>query len=314
VRAGIDAPEVETVTELQRYLAEEVAEDHADGIITRREAMRRLGLLGVGATAASAMLGASAAGAAGGGSGRTGRRRTRDTQSTDWAPVPTEAISFPGPTATLLGAWAPAARPRGAVLVIHENRGLNDHIRSVAGRLAASGFASLAIDLLSEEGGTDAFPGEAEVAAALAQIPPERFDADMKAGITELARRLPRTKLAAIGFCFGGGMVWRLLAAGERRLDAAAPFYGPFPDGGDLRGTGAAVLAVYGGLDDRVNATRDAAKAAVEAAHLRHEFVTFTQADHAFFNDTGARFNVAAAAEAYRRVLGWFDVPRGDHP
>jgi carboxymethylenebutenolidase len=311
VRAGIDAPEVETMTELQRYLAEEVAEDHADGIITRREAMRRLGLLGVGATAASAMLGASTAVATGAGTGE--RWRPHGSASTDWAPVPTEAITFPGPTATLLGAWAPAAKPRGAVLVIHENRGLNDHIRTVAGRFAASGFASLAIDLLSEEGGTSAFPGEAEVAAALAQIPPERFDADMQAGITELERRLPRTKLAAIGFCFGGGMVWRLLAAGERRLDAAAPFYGPFPEGGDLRNTRAAVLGVYAGLDDRVNATRDAAKAAVEEARLRHEFVTFTDADHAFFNDTGARFNAAAAAEAYRRVLGWFGESRGDH-
>jgi carboxymethylenebutenolidase len=135
----------------------------------------------------------------------------------------------------------------------------------------------------------------------------------MKAGITELKRRVPRKKVAAIGFCFGGGMVWRLLAAGERRLDAAAPFYGPFPAGGDLRGTKAAVLAVYAGLDTRVNATRDAAKAAVEAARLRHEFLTFTAADHAFFNDTGARFNPAAMAEAYRRVLAWFGDSHDGH-
>jgi carboxymethylenebutenolidase len=300
------------MTELQRYLAEEVAEDHADGIITRREAMRRLGLLGLSGAAASTLLAAGASTAAAAGGGR-GKGRSRHRGSTEWAPVATEAITFPGPTATLLGAWAPATKPRGAVLVIHENRGLNDHIRSVAGRLAASGLAALAIDLLSEEGGTGSFPGEAEVAAALSQIPPERFDADMKAGIDELERRLPRASLAAIGFCFGGGMVWRLLAAGERRLDAAAPFYGPFPEGGDLGGTKAKVLAVYGGLDDRVNATRDAAKAAVEAARLRHEFVTFTEADHAFFNDTGARFNAAAAAEAYRRVLDWFGDSRGRH-
>jgi carboxymethylenebutenolidase len=299
------------MTELQRYLAEEVAEDHADGIIARREAMRRLGLLGVGATAASAMLGAGAAPAAG--PAASGSRHPRGPQSTEWAPVATEAITFPGPTATLQGAWAPAVDPRGAVLVIHENRGLNDHIRTVAGRLAASGFSSLAIDLLSKEGGTASFPGEAEVTAALAQIPPERFDADMKAGVTELERRLPRADLAAIGFCFGGGMVWRLLAAGEARLHAAAPFYGPFPEDGDLGGAKAAVLAVYAGLDARVNATRDAAKTAVEAARLRHAFVTFTDADHAFFNDTSARFNAPAAAEAYRRVLGWFGESHAKH-
>ena len=135
-----------------------------------------------------------------------------------------------------MAAWAPAAKPRGGVLVIHENRGLTEHIRTVAGRFAASGYSALALDLLSEEGGTGAFPGEAEVAAALAQIPPERFVADMKAGVTELKRRVRRKKLAAIGFCFGGAMVWRLLAAGEPRLAAAAPFYGPFPEGGRPRG------------------------------------------------------------------------------
>jgi carboxymethylenebutenolidase len=206
-----------------------------------------------------------------------------------------------------MGSWAPAAQAHGGVLVIHENRGLTDHIRSVAGRLAACGYSALAVDLLSEEGGTGAFPGEAEVGAALGQVPPERFDADMKAAVTELRRRLPRTRLGAIGFCFGGAMVWRLLAAGERRLSAAAPFYGPFPQGGELRRARADVLAVYGGLDARVNGTREAARAALDAAGLRYQILTFTDADHAFFNDTGMRYNVAAAAEAYRRVIGWYE-------
>ena len=201
--------------------------------------------------------------------------------------------------------------------MIHENRGLNDHIRSVTGRLAASGYSALALDLLSEEGGTGAFPGEAEVAAALSAAPPERFDEDMQAALTELKRRLSgkHRELGAIGFCFGGGMVWRLLATGERRLAAAAPFYGPFPEGGDLRGSKAAVLGVYAGLDTRVNATRDAAQAALEAARLKHEILTFTEAGHAFFNETGERFNAPAAEEAYRRALGWFDrfVADDDH-
>ena len=302
------------MTELQRYLAEEVAEDHADGIITRREAMHRLGLLGVRGTAAVSLLGAAASTAAakapkdradrghGGGGGHGPRGKVQD-----WAPVATEAITFAGPRGQLMAAWAPAAgRPRGAVLVIHENRGLTDHIRNVAGRFAASGHSALALDLLSEEGGTAAFPGEAEVAAALSAAPPERFVADMKAAVTELRNRSPRSAIAAIGFCFGGGMIWRLLAAGERRLDAAAPFYGPFPEGGDLRHAKAAVLGVYGGLDARVNATREVARAALEAARLEHRILTLTQADHAFFNDTGMRFNAPAAEEAWHRVLDWF--------
>jgi len=293
--------------EIQRYLAEEVAEDHADGIITRREAMRRLGLLGVGSAAASALLAGPVAQAGAHSSHRPGRGPSHDDGTVvEWAPVPTEAITFPGPNGTLMAAFAPASHPLGGLLVIHENRGLTDHIRVVAGRFAAAGYSALAIDLLSEEGGTAAIGGEAEVGAILASVPPERFDADMKAGVTELARRLPGERLAAIGFCFGGGMVWRLLAAGERRLSAAAPFYGPFPEGGDLRRAKAAVLGVYGGLDTRVGATRPAAQAAIAAAGLRSRILVFTQADHAFFNDTTARFNAPAAAEAYRQTLRWF--------
>jgi carboxymethylenebutenolidase len=297
------------MTEIQKYLAEEVAEDLADGIITRREAMRRLGLLGVTGAAAAALLAAFASAPAPAAAATSKRRHGgRRGAETAWAPVATEAITFPGPRGALMAAWAPAAgKPRGGVLVIHENRGLTEHIRTVAGRFAASGYSALALDLLSEEGGTGAFPGEAEVAAALAAIDPARFDADMQAAVTELAKRVGRRPLNAIGFCFGGGMVWRLLASGEKRLSAAAPFYGPFPSGGDLSGTRAAVLGVYGGLDTRVNATLPAAKAALEAARLKHELLTFSAADHAFFNDTGPRFNPPAAAEAWHRTLNWFD-------
>ncbi|TDV57944.1 dienelactone hydrolase family protein [Actinophytocola oryzae] len=296
------------MTEIQRYLAEEVAEDLADGIITRREAVRRLGLLGVTGAAASGLLVAFTSGTA------TAESPPRHGPTeTSWAPVAQEPITFEGPRVPLMAAWAPAATPRGGVLVIHENRGLTEHIRTVAGRLAASGYSALALDLLSEEGGTGAFPGEAEVAAALAQIPPERFVEDMKASVTELRRRVRGRKLAAIGFCFGGNMVWRLLTSGEPRLAAGAPFYGPFPEGATFDGSRAAVLGVYGGLDARVNATRPAAKAALEAAGLRHELLTFDAADHAFFNDTGARFNPHAATEAWRRVLNWFDAAGNRH-
>jgi carboxymethylenebutenolidase len=297
------------MTEMQRYLAEEVAEELADGIITRREALQRLGLMGITGAAASGLLATFAAPAVatrGHGHGRKGRHR-----ETEWAPVATQEITFGGPAGTLMAAWAPAAKVRGGVLVIHENRGLNAHTRQVAGRFAANGWSALALDLLSRRGGTGAFATEAEVTAALNELAatPEVFDADMKAAVTELRKRTGRHEnLAAIGFCFGGGMVWRLLAAREPRLSAAAPFYGPFPTGGSLNGNRAAVLGVYGGLDTRILETRPAAEAALEAARLKHELLTFSQADHAFFNDTNpARFNAPAAAEAWRRVLDWFD-------
>src|SRR5262245_5799786 len=143
------------MTELQRYLVEEIALDHADGLITRREALRRFALVGFGVSAASSLLAAFVAEQA-----RAGRvpAATRG-PATAAAVHAAEPVTFAGPGGrTLMGAWAAAAKPRGGVLVIHENRGLTDHIRSVASRLAASGYSALAIDLLSEEGGTGSFP------------------------------------------------------------------------------------------------------------------------------------------------------------
>jgi len=289
------------MTALQRYLAEEVAIDHADGIIPRREALRRLGLLGVAVPAASALLAACAA-------GDPSPEAPSGTATPPGPAVATEAVTFPGPEGrTLQGAWAPAAQPRGAVLVVHENRGLNDHIRSVAGRLANDGYSALAIDLLSAEGGTASFSDPAQATAALTGRSEQDMVADLRAGLDELGRRAAGAKLAVLGFCFGGGMTWNLLAAGEPRLEAAVPFYGPAPTGASFAGSSnAAVLGIYAEQDARVNASRDGAAAALQAAGLTHEIVTYPGVNHAFFNDTGARYDAATAAQAYQKVLDWF--------
>jgi carboxymethylenebutenolidase len=295
------------VTEYQRYLAEEIAEDHADGLVSRREALRRLGLLGLtGAAAASVLAGSVAAEAKALTVGASHRASSTD-RAADTAALPTREITFRGPGGRrLIGAWASARQPRGGVLVIHENRGLTDSIRAVAGRLAASGYSALAIDLLSAEGGTKSFADEFEAMAELGAVAPSRFVADMKAGVSELRRRVPGKKVAAIGFCFGGGMTWLLLASNEPRLAAAVPFYGPFPDAGNLAGSNAAVLGVYAGLDGRVNASRATARAALRRAKLKHAIVTYPGVDHAFFNPTSSRYDPTAAAAAYRRMLSWF--------
>jgi carboxymethylenebutenolidase len=298
------------VTPLQRYIAEEIATDHVDGLLSRREALRRLALLGVGTAAATALIAAC-------GENKpptTDAPVTSNEPATVSAPppgsentVPTTPITWAGPRGELQAAWAAAPQARGGVLVIHENKGLNDYIRSVAGRFAGIGYSALAIDLLSAQGGTGTFADPAEATAALGKLPPEEAVADLKSGIDELQRRVPDRKVAAVGFCMGGGMVWRLLASGEPRLAAAVPFYGPTPDNPDFAGSkDVAVLGIYAAQDQRVNATEPVARAALEKAGLVFELVTEPDANHAFFNDTGERYNPTAADDAWRRVQDWF--------
>ncbi len=310
-RAGPIRLMVGLMTPLQRYVAEEIATDHADGILTRREALRRLGLLGLGATAAAALLAACA----GGDTGITDYGPAPTAPSTppgSAAALPTTAVTFTGPGGTpLQAAWAAAQQPRGGVLVVHENKGLTDHIRSVAGRFAGAGYSALALDLLSAHGGTAAFTDPAAATAELSRIPPEQLVADLRAGLDELQRRVEGKKLGATGFCFGGGLTWLLLASGPSRLAAATPFYGPFPDNGDLSASKAAVLGVYAANDARVNASRPAAEAALARSGNPHQIFTAPDADHAFFNDTGQRYSATAATEAWRRVIDWYGTYLG---
>jgi carboxymethylenebutenolidase len=325
---------------LNDYLIEEVALDCRDGLLTRRDALRRLTMLGVSATAATTLLagcgsdddagsaasddpgttqptGASSStprttAAGGPASSRPARSTTSEAPATSATPaaVPQAdgTIAFPGPNGQLLGVLATAPEPKGAVLVIHENRGLTPHIRSIPARLAADGYTALAIDLLSEEGGTASLGGDDAAIAALGAAPAERLVADVRAGLDELQRQSPDAKLAVIGFCFGGAMTWRILNAGDERISAAVPFYGPAPQDPDFsKSPNAAVLGIYAGLDDRVNATRETAESALTQAGLTHEIRTFDGVNHAFFNDTGGRYDATAAAEAYQAMLAWFD-------
>ena len=296
----------------QEYLTSEVAEDWSDGLISRREALRRLALLGVSASVATALLVAASGPAAAQSPGPS----SSDSPSPMGAepPLPPGApgiaggpITFPGPRGDLQGHLSDAVPPRGGVLVIHENRGLTDHIRSVADRLAGTGFTALAIDLLSEEGGTQAVADEGRVSGVLGAASRERLVDDMRAGLDELELRLPDSALGIIGFCFGGGMVWALLDAGDPRLAAAVPFYGPAPEAPDFIGVEAAVLGVYAGQDDRVNASQERVRLALEAAGLTHGINVYPGAGHAFFNDTGGRYDPTQAAAAWSDAFDWFD-------
>ena len=288
---------------LEKYLQEEVALDHADGYLSRREALRRLAYLGLAAPAAVSLLAACARD-----EDAPKPAKTPGASPAGPEPAETEDISFPGPGGRdTLGTFSAATEPKGAVLVIHENRGLTDHIKSVAGRLATSGFSALAVDLLSSGGGTNEFADEAEIMRELQVAEPDDLVADMTAAIDELERRVPDAKIGATGFCFGGGMVWQLVQSGEERLAAAAPFYGTTPvEGADFSRSKAAVLGIYAELDGRVNTTREDAETALEDAGLEHEIVTYPGVDHAFFNATGDSYNKDQAEKAYAKVLSWF--------
>lgn len=303
------------MTPLQRYIAEEIATDHVDGLLTRREAFRRLALLGMGTAAATALIAAcgenkktqTEAPATSTGAVTSSAPGTASAPPGSDKTLPTAPVTWAGPQGELQAAWAAASNPRGGVLVIHENKGLNDWVRSVAGRLAGIGYSALAVDLLSARGGTATFSDPAQATAALGTIPNDVFVADLKSGIEELQRRVPDKKVAAIGFCMGGGLVWQLLAAGTPQLAAAVPFYGPAPDNPDFSGSkNVAVLAFYGALDDRVTKTEPVVRAALEKAGLVHELITEPDANHAFFNDTGDRYNAAAADDAWSKLGDWF--------
>lgn len=295
---------------LRRYLAEEIALDCQEGLLTRREAMRRLGLLGLTAAASSALLASCSPGEDETPSppqpGAAASTQTDAPSSSAAAKAVGQDITFKGKRGQLQGSWAAGTGRRGAVLAIHENRGLTQHIKTIPPQLAAAGFSALAIDLLSEEGGTEAIGDEGRAQAALGAAPQSRLLDDMRSGLDELAALAPGQKLGITGFCFGGGQVWQLLNAGEPRLAAAVPFYGPAPANPDLSRSKAAVLGIYAEKDTRVNATRDAAEAALERAGLVHETRTFPGVDHAFFNDTGARYDAAAATQAFDAMVRWF--------
>lgn len=320
---------------LRRYLAEEVAEDYLDRRLTRREFLRRLTLL-------TGSMGAAIALAASMGCGEETEEPAAatptDTPSGQPTPTPTTATSTPAPMSTQsAGITVPEddpslvaqdvqfpgdgvtlfgylARPSlegtyPGVLIIHENRGLlPPHYQDVARRFAKEGYVALAIDLISREGGTARYSDPAELMAALNRISAEQLVADMNAGVRYLQEQqfVRAERIGAIGFCFGGGMVW-LLAVRNQDLAAAVPFYGPSPPLDEVPNINAAILGIYAGNDTRINA----GMADLEAALMQHgktyRFITYPGADHAFFNDTGQRHNPEAARAAWSETLAWFD-------
>src|ERR1700722_19604024 len=192
-----------------------------------------------------------------------------------------------------------------AVLVIHENRGLNPHIEDVARRLAVANFIAFAPHALTSLGG---YPGDDEKGLALfGKLDRGKVTEDFAAAAQWLKARPDGTgKLGAVGFCFGGGVVNQLAVRMGTDLAAAVPFYGAQPSAADTAKIKAPINAQYGALDTRITAGWPAFDTALTEAHVPHEGHIYKDANHGFHNDTTPRYDEAAAKEAWQHTLDWF--------
>jgi carboxymethylenebutenolidase len=223
--------------------------------------------------------------------------------------VVAEDVTWPGSGGEIKGYLVKPANQDGklgAVIVIHENRGLNAHIKDVARRVALEGFVALAPDYLSPLGGT---PADEEKAREMIQgLDPAKTIANGVATVAYLKSRDDvNGKVGAVGFCWGGGAV-NNLATASPDLDAGVAYYGAQPkDPAAIAKIKAPLLLQYAGQDERINAGIDAYKAALTADGKEFTIYVYDGAQHAFNNDTSdARYNKAAADLAWSRTVDFF--------
>ena len=194
-----------------------------------------------------------------------------------------------------------------AILVVHENRGLNPHIEDVARRFALANFMAFAPDTLTSVGG---YPGDdAKGGELFAKLDRAKMSEDLAAAAYWLKNRPDSTgKLGATGFCFGGGVANTLAVRMGADIAAIAPYYGGGPAAADVPKIKAAVMVHHGETDTRLVEAWPAHKKAMEDAKVTHEGYIYPGAGHGFNNDaTPQRYNKAAADLAWQRTIAWFD-------
>lgn len=313
------------MTEFERYVVEEHIEDFKDNLISRRELLRRVTLVTGSMAATLTLLDTMGCGSEPASSTtptpRSGTPAAQPfatppaTSTTDGVTVQesdprikVEALGLKGADgASLISYYARPASSGSApaILVVHENRGLQPHIRDVVRRVATADFASLSIDLLSRDGGADKLSDQAAYAAALAKRSTADMVSDLQQGLSALRARGAGSRLGVTGFCFGG-MVWNLLAAGAD-VKAAVPFYGPAPQNLDaLASQKAAVYAIYAERDTRITSTGPTVDAQLAKSGRPHQIVVYPGVDHAFHNDTGPRYDATQAQKAWVAAVEWF--------
>ncbi len=191
-----------------------------------------------------------------------------------------------------------------AVLVVHENRGLNPYIEDVARRFGKAGFMALAPDGLTSVGG---YPGNDDEGRELQRtVDRERLLNDFFAGFEHLVARDDSTgKVGAVGFCYGGGVV-NAIAVAYPELAAGVPFYGRQPSPEDVAAIEAPLLLHYAELDERINEGWPAYEAALKAEGKTYTAHIYPGVNHGFHNDTTPRYDEAAASLAEERTIAFF--------
>ncbi len=219
-----------------------------------------------------------------------------------------ESITYPADDTTMRGYLTKPKNTTGklgSVIVIHENRGLNPHIKDVARRVAKAGYLALAVDALSPFGGTPA--NEDEARGLFAKLDVQKNVNNFLKGL-DYVRSRPESngKTGCVGFCWGGALA-NQLAVNSPQLNAAVAYYGRQADAADVPKIKAALQLHYGGLDERVNAGIPAYEAALKAAGTKYELYIYEGANHAFNNDTApTRYSPEAAKLAWERTLRLF--------
>jgi carboxymethylenebutenolidase len=221
-------------------------------------------------------------------------------------------IKYSSTDGVTIGAYL--TRPKGegrlpAVVVLHENRGLVDHIRDVARRLAKAGYVALAPDLLSRQGGTGSFASPDAAIEGIRKVDEEVVTKDLTGGINYLKGQnyVRANKIGVVGFCWSGGQATLILTR-NRDLAAGVVYYGRNPnDLEDVKNISAPVLASYGEKDERITAGVPALEEAMKKYGKSFEYKIYPGAQHAFNNDTNPqRYDAEAAKDAWSRTLDFF--------
>ncbi len=273
----------------------ELYDEYTHAPLARRVFLDRLSALAGGGAAAAALLVLL-----------EGGRAAAETVAAGDPRVAASTVAFPAKSGEVRGYLAaPAAGGKsGAVVVVHENRGLNAHIENVARRAAIAGLLALAPDFLSAAGGTPA--NEDEARDMIQKLDPATTVADAVAAVAYLrGHARANGRVGAVGFCWGGGQVGQM-AVHDPTLDAAVVFYGRTPEPADVPRIKAPLLLHYAGLDERINAGVPAFREALDRAGVSYTLHMYDGVNHAFHNDTAAaRYDAAAANLAWERTVAF---------